>query len=177
MGLAVLCLAAAAGAQELPRPEEPHLRAGNLRFGADLSLTGNSFSNGTSSYSLTAGLPLQYFVADGLAVGGAVDWTTSGSTVNGVSRTATVVAIGAEVGWYFWRHDRWAAFLQPEVFVNLRAPDLPTTFTVAGASSLEWFLSPSVSVGPGLLFAHEFGTGPIADADLYRFFVEVLIYL
>ena len=142
-----------------------------------MSLTGNSFSNGASSYSLSADLPLQYFVADGLSLGGAVHWATSGSSVNGVSRTATIVAIGAEAGWYFWRHDRWAAFLQPEVFVNLRAPDLPTTFSLAAASSLQWFLNPSVSVGPGVLFAHEFGTGLIPDGDLYRFFVEVRVYL
>jgi hypothetical protein len=91
-----------------------------------LSLTGNSFSNGASSYSLSADLPLQYFVADGLSLGGDVHWAT---------------------------------------------------FSLAAASSLQWFLNPSVSVGPGVLFAHEFGTGLIPDNDLYRFFVEVRVYL
>jgi hypothetical protein len=44
-----------------------------LQFGAGLSLTRNPFSNGASSYLLSASLPAQYFVVEGLSIGGAVD--------------------------------------------------------------------------------------------------------
>ena len=178
---AVLCLAlaaAAAGAAEPTLPVEgPHLNAGNLKFGASLSLTSNSFSNGASSYLLSASLPVQYFVIEGLSIGGTVDWSTAGSSQNGASQTSTVVSVGALASWYFWRHDRFAAFIEPQFFVNLRAPDLPTTVSVAGALSVEWFLNPSVGLGPGIVYAHQFGNGLFPASDLYRFFVEVLIYL
>jgi hypothetical protein len=176
---AVLCLllAAAAARAEEVKNFEPKLHSGNWRVGAVLSLTDSSFSNGNSSYSLTASLPLQYFVADGFAFGGVVNWSTSGDSVNGVAQTATVVSLGAELAWFFWRHERFAAALQPEFFVNLRAPDLPTTYTAAGALDLEWFINPSVAIGPGFVYFHEFGTGLLASSNSYRFFVQLFIYL
>jgi hypothetical protein len=173
----VLCLllVASAARAEL-RDEEPKLREGNWRVGGALSLTGNSSSNGNSSFLVSASLPLQYFLADGFSAGLAVDWTTVHTSANGASQTSTIVSMGVEATWYFWRHKGLAAFIEPEFFVNTRDGG-PTTYSAAGALGLQLFLNSSVAVGPGVLYAHEFGTGSVPNTDSYRFFIQLFIYL
>jgi hypothetical protein len=175
--LCLLLVSAGARASDRMRDEEPKLREGNWRVGASLSLTGNSMSNGDSSFLVSASLPLQYFLVDGFSAGLAIDWTTvHTSTSAGGSQTTTIVSMGAEATWYFWRHKGLAAFIEPEFFVNTRDGG-PTTYSAAGALGLQLFLNSSVAIGPGVLYAHEFGTGNVPNTDSYRFFIQLFIYL
>jgi hypothetical protein len=174
----VLCLAlAATGARAELASFEPNLHRGNVRVGGDISLTGVSFANGASSYNLVANLPVQYFLFDGLTLGGAVGWQTAGSTAtSGVSQSTTSFSVGAESAWYFWTYGRMAARVQPEIWVYF-SDSRPTTWQAAGALGVEWFFTRSVSFGPGVLYAHTFQADAYPSSDLYRFFVDFNIYL
>jgi hypothetical protein len=177
IALVVALAAAGARGDEKPRADEPNLKAGNLRFGANLSLEHDSFSNADTQTLFSGQVPVQYFFAGGLAIGGALDWSASWVNQQGISQSGGSVGLGPAITWYFWTQGRFAAYVEPELFFELRTDSLPTTIFVAGALGAQWFITPSVAFGPGIRYGHRYGSGVIADSDQYLFFLDLSVYL
>jgi hypothetical protein len=174
----VVALAAAgAHADEKLRSDEPNLKAGNFRFGASLSLEHDSFSNVSTQTTFSGFLPVQYFFFDQLAIGGSLGWSASWANEQGNSQSGGSVNLGPAVTWYFWTHGRFAAYVEPFLSFEVRTDSAPTTIVAAGLLGVQWFLTPSVAVGPGIRYLHRFGSSFIPSADSYLFFVDLSVYL
>jgi hypothetical protein len=175
------------------RAEEftPNIHAGNYLTGANGALDRNFTASTTT---LTLDLPLQYFVIDRLAVGGAFAFAYA-DTGGGFSTTA--YGLGPAATYYFWTEGHLAAYgaesilyshtSYSQAYANLYSgldayggdatPPSPSSSAWLSTTQLgiQYFVTPSTAFGPGLSFTRTFANGsPTSDLRVYFGFSTVL---
>jgi hypothetical protein len=160
------------------RAEEPGsgpatVTAGHWDLGGSVSFSSTTYSNDTSDKSFTFNLPLQYFVADHVSVGGNFRLNAD-SPASGVNTTTT--SIGPIATWYFWTQGRWASYVQG--FAGWRNNSrLGSRPFFGGSLGLLRFVTESWGVGPSISVNHRASTDTLLGSTDVSFALAFNLFL
>lgn len=144
---------------------EPYanINAGNFRaFGSFLYET-NSNGHG-NIFELNPGV--DYFVKDRLAIG----WSFSIEAGSGFD---TIAGLGPEVQYEFWQKDQVATYVRSGI--QFGVTDATTREEVLGEVGAQYFLTPSVDIGPYMRYTYFFSH--FQNWDRFDFGAFLGIYL
>ncbi|MBI3558649.1 MAG: hypothetical protein HY074_20470 [Deltaproteobacteria bacterium] len=149
-----------------------NITKGHLGVTASLSLSSTS-NEGQSAFTVFSfSARSQYFLADRIGLGPVLKLSTQTNFSD--------LSIGPSVLYYFWTRDRLGAFISQDVTLRTvsNSGNSGTTFKTESQLGLNYFLYPSVAVGPAVDFIHQFGTASFfSRVNQVSFFGQFSIYL
>jgi hypothetical protein len=137
-----------------------NIRQADLQIGGSLSLSYNYVAANTTfgysaskSSSATFTPSLEYFVIDGLSIGGTFSYYANSSQGNG-----SIISFGPSGTYYFATLDKAAFYIRanPIYSANSFAPTTLNYFGLHTTIGMNFFFNPYIAIGPGLQWIHSF---------------------
>lgn len=149
------------------------------------TFSGSRFADsaGNLSTDIDVAVSWQYFLIDRLALGAAVSFDSAsellqafGGTISSASRT---YGFAPEATYYFWSADRLATYASLFARLNFNEASGQTTWSAGLIVGLDFFIYPSVALGPALQYIHDFGStnAGVLDVNVYSFLAAFRIFL
>jgi hypothetical protein len=126
--------------------ESANINRGDIRIGGGVGIGYSTYS----STIVTVSPLVQYFVADGFAVGLDTDYS--------FSKREDIFAAGPIASYYFWTREAWAAFVEQRFKYHTSKMYGPSSYETkpywSSTSSLgaNYFMSKYVAIGPALTY-------------------------
>lgn len=147
----------------------PNLKQGNIF----LATGSNYYVHETKTYeredikdSSEFNVRLEYFIQDGVSVGGL-------TSIN----TTPYYEFGGSASFFFLIMERSAVYIQPEFITERWEKYETTTFEMATRVGYNYFLIPSVSIGPSCRFAYRFKRGDIKSLESRQIELMLAIFI
>jgi hypothetical protein len=170
---ALTLLGAMHGAEARAAVEKLYGNITEGHYGVDsaVSFTSTSVASAPATNQFALRLRGQYFLADRIGIGPAIHLNTSNSY--------TSLRIGPSVLWYFWAVDRLGAFISQDVTVGsvYQSGGSSSRFDSDSVLGLNYFITPSVAVGPAIELYHVFGNVNFDTINQFLFTGAFSIYL
>jgi hypothetical protein len=156
--------------------EQVHLETGMWQLGGGGNFhVGNTWftTSGNSTFELNFAVSPEYFVSDSLSLG-----LKTGVTYDSynVGPSSSVWRLGPSATYYF------AVLSRVAYYANFNAQYHNSTsashsYTANPGLGLNFFVTPSVAIGPVLEYSHRFGTGQMHDANTVDLSAYITVYL
>ena len=149
-----------------------NITQGHAGVSASLSLSSTSIEASSAFTTFTFNARGQYFLADRIGLGPVLRFSTRSNF--------STISVGPSAIYYFWTRDRLGVFLAQDITL-LSQTTSGNTFSTVNTDSqlgLNYFLYPSVAIGPAIDFIHQFGTATFfSRINQIAFLGQFSIYL
>lgn len=145
-----------------------NIHRGNVETGGSVSFSYVSPSGSGSLTSFSLSSPTQYFLIDRFSLGAAINYFHSSLGVDSLG-------VGPSATYYFWTQDRLATFAGEEFTYN-KFPGVDYFFNNRAKLGINYFITPSVAIGPSLEYGHNFGRGNTSTIDSVSVLGKFSIY-
>ncbi|MBI3544952.1 MAG: hypothetical protein HY075_16895 [Deltaproteobacteria bacterium] len=154
-----------------PQPLYGNISEGHLGLSASVSIDSTKVESADANTTFTFSTRNHYFVADRVGLGGVLFLQTRTNLTN--------LRVGPSVQWYFWNRDRLGAHVSQDVTIRVLSSPASTasSFQTDSLLGLDYFLYPSVAIGPALEFFHQFRTSSFALVNEFTFLGQLSIFL
>lgn len=152
-----------------------NIHKGNIYTGGTLNYS-TYYPSGTSGSisQLQLTTPFEYFIVDHFSLGASIYWNHT--FPSGLVANANDYAIGPSATYHFWVQDHWTASLS-EIFRINSFSFSSYYFSLNSVLGLNYFLTPSVALGPSVNYRHRFGRNEVISADTLTIGANFLIFL
>jgi hypothetical protein len=144
---------------------EANLKEGGWTVGGFVEFTQNA-GRAEDASAFQVSVSASRFIADGFALG------ASGG-LDGATGLETVASVGPLVSYYLWSGGRLAPYVSGGIRFGLT--EATVNNVLQGIVGLEYFLVPSVAVGPSFFFNHY--NSDFTDYQRYGFTLNLGVYL
>lgn len=166
----ILIVAASTFAAEPTDASLANIHTGNVSTSSSFAFNQVLNSNSTAVSTLSLSTDVRYFVIDHLAVGGVFTYDHSSN-----ANSNDVVWLGPGATYFFWTDGKLASKLAASYQFGLGSSMASGMFTTT--LGLDYFITPSVDVGPTVAYRHTVGSSQIQSNDRIILGVSFGIYL
>jgi hypothetical protein len=172
--LAAVALVLSAGAGTARAAQDRlygNITEGHVGVDSSVSFSSTSVASAPATNQFAMRLRGQYFLEDRIALGPAIHLNTRNSF--------TSLRIGPSLLYYFWAREKLGAYLSQDVTIGsvYQSGSSSSRFDSDTVLGINYFITPSVAVGPAIELFHVFGNVNFDTINQFLFTGAFSIYL